>query len=467
VKHNKALGTLVFVVCALVLALVRPFTGLSGEGHYVCSTILIALALWIFRPGRVPYLAGSAVLIAGSVLFGVPLGVVTSGFTSPGVWVLIPALYLGYALAKTGLGKRIAYFVLKSFRPGYFTITLSWLIIGLVLSALTPSITVRLSVVMPIAMNLVEGCGLNYRSRGSALICLAAWGGAVLPGTGWLTGSLWGPFMMGFLPPAMKPLATFEAWFRIMSVPWFIAGILFVGLVYVLLKPKAPLAVARGSFQDAYRALGRISAREVVTAVILAGALTLFATERYHHIPTAACAMLAVAVLVLFGIITAEDIGKGANWDVIIFFGAVVSLSGIFAHSGISAWIRPFVEPGILSFAGTPLTFLIVVTMGLWLIRFVDVPWGFSTIALTSPLFITLFEDYGLHPVLVSVAAIAGGNSFFMAYTQPFVMVSDAITGQRAWNSRHVALAGGLYALSIITAILLSSFYWKAINVLP
>ncbi|HNT44557.1 MAG TPA: anion permease [Syntrophorhabdaceae bacterium] len=466
-RYRKVLGTLVFVVCALVLALVRPFTGLSGEGHYVCSTIFMALGLWIFRPGGVPYLAGSAVLIAGSVLFGVPLGVVTSGFTSSGVWVLIPALYLGYALAKTGLGKRIAYFVLKIFRPGYFTIVLSWFIIGLVLSALTPSITVRLSVVMPIAMNLVEGCGLKDRSRGSALICLAAWGGAVLPGTGWLTGSLWGPFMMGFLPPAMKQFATFDNWFRIMSVPWLIAGVFFVGLVYLLLKPKAPLGVARESFHEAYRALGRISAREIVTAAILTGALALFATERYHHIPTAACAMMAVLALVLFGIITAEDIGKGANWDVIIFFGAVVSLSGIFAHSGISAWIRPFIEPGILSLARTPLTFLIAVTVGFWLIRFVDVPWGFSTIALTSSLFIPLFEDYGLHPVLVSVAAIAGGNSFFLAYTQPFIMVSDAITGQRAWSSRHVALAGGLYAVSIIAAMLLSSSYWKAIHVIP
>jgi anion transporter len=467
VQYRKVLGMLVFVVCALTLALARPFTGLSEEGHYLCSTILVALGLWIFRPGGVPYLAGSAVLIAGSVLFGVPLNIVTSGFTSSGVWVLIPALYLGYALAKTGLGKRIAYFVLKSFRPGYATIALSWFIIGLVLSALTPSITVRLSIVMPIAMNLVEGCGLKDRSRGSALICLAAWGGAVLPGTGWLTGSLWGPFMMGLLPPAMKPLATFDAWFRIMSVPWLIAGILFVGLVYIVLKPKAPLGVARESFHDAYRALGRISNGEVVTAVILTGALALFATERYHHIPTAACAMMAVLALVLFKIITAEDVGRGANWDVIIFFGAVVSLSGIFVHSGISAWIRPFVGPGMLSFAGTPLTFLIVITLGFWLIRFVDVPWGFSTIALTSPLFIPLLEDYGLHPVLVSVAAIAGGNSFFMAYTQPFVLVSDAITAQRAWSTRHVALAGGLYALSIIAAMLLSSFYWKAIRVLP
>ena len=466
-KYRKVLGAAVFVVCALVLALARPFNGLSEQGHYVCATILIALGLWIFRPGNIPYLAGSAVLIGGSLLFGVPLNVVTSGFTSSGVWVLIPALYLGYALAKTGLGKRITYFVLKSFRPGYFTIAVSWFIIGLVLSALTPSITVRLSVVMPIAVNLVEACRLEARSRGSALICLVAWGGAVLPGTGWLTGSLWGPFMMGFLPPEMKPMATFDAWFRIMAVPWFIAGVLFVGLVYIILKPRAPLGVAGEAFKEEYRELGPISTQEVVTAIILTCALALFATERYHHIPTTACAMMAVLALVLTRVISPGDIGKGANWDIVIFFGVVVSLSGIFAKADISRWIRPFIEPGILSWAQTPLMFLIVVTMGFWVIRFVDVPWGFSTIALTSPLFIPLFENFGLHPVLVSVAVIAGGNSFFLAYTQPFIMVSDAITGGRGWSARHVALGGGLYAVSVIAAMLISSFYWRAIHVLP
>ncbi|MDD3847562.1 MAG: anion permease [Syntrophorhabdaceae bacterium] len=465
--YRKVLGALIFVICALTLATLRPFNGLSAQGHYICSTILIALGLWIFRPWNLPYLAGAAVLISGALLFGLPLHVVTSGFTSSGVWVLIPALFLGYALAKTGLGKRIAYFVLKSFEPGYFTIVVSWFIIGIVLSALTPSITVRLSVVMPIAMNVVEACRLGDRSRGCALICLVAWGTAVLPGTGWLTGSLWGPFMMGFLPLEMKPLASFDAWFQIMAVPWFIATILFVGLVYVLLKPRAPLAVSRESFKEEYRALGKISRQEIITGIILTCALVLFATERHHHIPTAACAMMAVLALVLFQVIAPGDIGKGVNWDIIIFFGVVVSLSGIFMKAGISGWIRPFIEPGILSWAHRPLLFLIVITLGFWLIRFVDVPWGFSTIALTSPLFIPLFEDFGLHPVLVSVAVIAGGNSFFLAYTQPFIMVSDAITGQRGWSARHVALGGGLYAVSIIAAMLISSVYWKAIHVLP
>jgi di/tricarboxylate transporter len=60
-------------------------------------------------------MASGAILLAGGLLYKLPLDVVTTGYTSSAVWVLVPALFFGFALMKTGLGKRIAYFVLKTF----------------------------------------------------------------------------------------------------------------------------------------------------------------------------------------------------------------------------------------------------------------------------------------------------------------------------------------------------------------
>ncbi|MGI6119528.1 MAG: hypothetical protein ACOYIB_02985, partial [Desulfosporosinus sp.] len=48
-----------------------------------------------------------------------PPATVFSGFTSPALWTLIPALFLGFVLAKTGLGKRIAYLGMKSTKLSY------------------------------------------------------------------------------------------------------------------------------------------------------------------------------------------------------------------------------------------------------------------------------------------------------------------------------------------------------------
>lgn len=466
-KSFTLVGMVCLVVVSLLIGLTQPFSGLSSQGHYVLGVVIISLGLWIFRPATLPFLAGGAFLMGGCLAFKAPLSAVAGGYASSAMWVLIPALFFGFALVKSGLGRRIAYFVLKLFEPTYLTISLSWFIIGLILSALTPSITVRLSIVMPIAMSVVEACNIPERSRGSALIGLVAWGTALLPGTAWLTGSLWGIFMMGFYPAEIKPIVTFDSWILYMGFPWFLITIMFLALTYLALKPKEPLTISSQTFKKHYAELGPLSRQEMLVAIILVATLVLFTTEKLHGISTPAVALLAFVALMLTGTITFQDISTGVNWDIINFFGVALGLSAIFVHTGISAWLRPLIEPAILTYASQPIVFLLVLTVGFWIVRFIDVPWGFSTIAIAAPVFIPLYKEFGLHPALVSVAVIAAGNSFFLPYQQPFIMIGDAMSKSRGWNSSHVSIAGFIYAVSVIVSILISSFYWRALGLMP
>jgi anion transporter len=445
----------------------KPFAGLSMQGHQIIALTIVCLSFWIFRTGSIPFLAGSAILLAGGLYFKLPLGTVTAGFTSSAVWVLIPALFFGFALAKTGLGKRIAYFVLKAFEPNYLNICVSWLIIGLVLSALTPSITVRLAIVMPIAISIVEACKLEYKSRGCALISFVAWGTALLPGTGWQTGSLWGIFMMGFYPSELKYLATPGAWFQYMAVPWSIITILFLVMIFIVLKPKEPLQLSREAFKQQYEDLGKVKKQEIACAIILLFALVLFSTEKWTGIQSSQTALFALAALIISGTITTTDISTGVNWDIIAFFAVVMSLTGMFGKVGITTWLQPLIEPSILSVASSPLMFMFVIIVALWAIRFIDIAWGFTTIALLSPLFIPLYQKFNLHPVLISVGIIAAGNCFLMSYQQPFIIMGEAMTKSKAWTNSHVAIAGLIYAISVAIGLLISSLYWKSCGLMP
>jgi di/tricarboxylate transporter len=467
VSNSKKLGILVFVVCAFVIGLVKPFAGLTPQGHYIIAVTLISLALWIFKTDSIPYIAGGVLFLAGCLIFKLPLSAITIGYTSSAIWVLIPAFFFGFALLKTGLGRRIAYFVLKTFEPNYLTICVSWFIIGLILSALTPSITVRLSIVMPIAVSFIEACKISERSRGSALICLTAWAAALLPGIGWQTGSLWGIIMPGFFPPQMRSLAGADVWFRYMAVPWFTITLIFLILLYIVFKPKDALQLKQDVLEQQYKALGKITRQEIVCGLILVSALILFSTERWTGITSVETALMALAALIIFGIVRVSDISSGVNWDIINFIAIVMGLTSVFGMAGISGWARPLVEPGLLSLAVYPLLFLLVITVIFWTIRFVDVPWGYTAIALFSPILVPLYEKLGIHPVLVSVALIAAGNSFFLAYQQPFIMIGDSMTKSRGWSGGHVALGGALYAIAVLIGICISSFYWRAMGLMP
>ena len=465
--NKQRIGFTLLFICAAVIGFVRPFAGLTSQGHHVVAVTLVSLSLWVFRRNSTPYLAGGVLFLAGCLICKLPLAAITAGYTSSAIWVLIPAFFFGFALLKTGLGRRVAYFVLKAFEPSYLSICVSWFVIGLILSALTPSVTVRLSIVMPIAVSFIEACKIPERSRGSALVCFAAWAGALLPGIGWQTGSLWGIIIPGFFPPQMRSLATADVWFRYMAVPWFIITVVFLTLLYICFKPKDTLQLKRDMLQGQYEDLGNITRQEIICGFILICALILFSTESWTGIKSPETALMALAALIIFDIIRVSDISQGVNWDIINFIAIIMSLTSVFGMAGISSWARPLIEPGILLLAVYPLVFIIVITIIFWVIRFVDVPWGYTTVALFSPILVPLYEKSGLHPVLVSVALIAAGNSFFLAYQQPFIMIGDTMAQSKGWSGGHVALGGTLYAIAVLAGICISSFYWRAMGLMP
>ncbi|MFZ3046309.1 MAG: SLC13 family permease, partial [Desulfatirhabdiaceae bacterium] len=404
------------------------------------------LVLWIFRSGNVPYAAGAMLLTAGGLIAGLKLGILTAGFVSSGLWILIPALYFGFALQKTGLGKRIAFQVLKSFKPSFATMILAWFIIGIIISILTPSITLRVAIIMPIALSCIEACKLEDRSRGAALISLVAWAIAVLPGTGWLTCSLWGPVFVGYFSKELSEFTTWNSWFQIMALPWMMTTIIFTIAVYILLKSKEDISISRDTFEVAYKYLGKITREEIITGIILVASFLLFSTEPIHHIPTASTAMSAFFCLMMFRIISFQEICTGVSWDVIIFFGIAFSLPSIIGNARVAEWMSTLIEPTIFAIAANPLILIIGFTFLLWVIRLVDLPWGLTTLALTVPLLIPLYDNYGIHPVVIATLFTAAGNCFFMCYQQPFLMLGEAVSQGRGWSPNHVSIAGLAYA---------------------
>ena len=474
---RKLTGALLFAVIGLFIITIKPFTGsgLDVIGHEVLGTVLIALGLWVFKPRNVPLLAGSSVVIFGSLAFfsmhstyagAEAIGIVANGFVSSSVWTLIPALYFGFVLQKTGLGKRLAYMVLKAFKPSWTTMAFSWLLIGVILSVLTPSITVRVAIVVPIAISIVEACKLEYRSKGSAFVTLLAWGMCLMPGAGWLTGSLSGPIIVGLLPADMKVFATNAEWIRILGPPWMTVTIVFVVLSLVFMKPARPIGIDIGIFRDGYQNLGPVTRSEQIALLTLLGCFILFFTESIHGIPTPATAMCALFVFIITGIIEPPELNTGINWDVVLFFGVAVGLSQIFRSANVTSWIEPALTPFIMSLAPSPFVFMPVITIGLMLIRFIDVPWGYTTAALTAGLTSVLYHCFGYHPLVVCMAFLTATNFFFLSYQQPWILMADDIIRRRGWASGHLSLFGCLYIVSVLISLSVSIPYWKAIGVL-
>jgi len=465
----RILGILFFAAIALFFALVRPFAPALGvQGHVVISSVLFTVGLWIFGSRWVPLSIASAVMLLLFLTSGLKYNVVFTGFTSRALWILIPALYFGFALSKTGLGKRLAYMVISFFKPSYLTLTISWVIIGILLSVLTPSISVRIAIVIPIAVATLEICKIKGGTTGASFLMLAAWGMVIIPGSGWVTGALWGPLAIAYFDatPGLQGIITSGSWLKALLFPSLLLSVLFILALYVFMKPREELKIDREKFKEEYRALGPMSFAEKATLVILVITFTLLVTTQLHHLPDVAIVLGAFALLAVLGVIRAKDIGPAISWDLVIFLGSVMGLGTVFQESGLSSFLSNSLTPVIDILAVNPWLILFVALGFLFIWRFLDAAQLYATIPFLLPLLPILASNYGIHPLVVYTVFIITGNCFFLAYQQPFVVLAESVAGRTVWPRNHLLKAGVIYFVVSLISLAMSIPYWILVGLI-
>jgi anion transporter len=460
--QTSVLGSGLLVLIAVYIMVTKPFSAnLNDVAQMILGGILITLSIWIFRPFSLSYSAGGLFLASFTLAFGIKPAVVFSGFTQSAIWTLIPALFFGFTLQKTGLGKRIAMAIIKLFKPSYMSLVFAWVLIGVILSILTPSITVRVAIVIPIAVQCCELCRLERGSRGNSLILLTAFSMALIPGCGWLTGALWGPIIQGMINavPATQGLVTFNSWFSVLFLPMVLTTIFLIAGSLLVLKPKETLS------NDAIDAIKKepvlkMSRQETVAALILVIVFLMFLTNKLHGVPDAAVCLGAVFAFFLFGVLEAKDFNAGVNWDLIVFIAIALGLGAIFNETGISKWLAGIVVPAIAPIAVNPWMFMfsIITIMFLW--RFIDVALFIPTIAIMVPILPSIQEAYKISPLVWLAIFVMAANCFFMAYQNMWAMMSRSIAGDRAWDNKHLSVYGVLYYIACMLATAASIPLW-------
>lgn len=460
------IGLLIVVIGSAYLGLAKPFAPvLDSLGHLSLMLLIITVALWILKPFGLPFSASSGFLMAGLLAIGVPASAVFSGFSGGAVWTLIPALFFGFVLAKTGLGRRIAYFGMKIFPKTYPGLVLMWAVIGMVLSLLTPSITVRAVLVTPIALQCVDILQLPKGSRGRSLILLMAWGMAMIPSVGWQTGSLAGPIISGFYAanPALGAI-DFASWARVSFLPVMIITALTLVGGYLAFRPKDKLVVDKAAFDQEYSNLGPMSREEKISGLILSLSFIMFATSRLHGIPDAATVLFAWFILNLTKIIEPKEISSGISWDLVIFIGTAMSFGAIMSHTGISEWLSSNLLVAIAPIAGNPWIFVYVVIIAFFLWRFVDIATFIPTFAIIAAIAPAVSQSFGIDPLVwVPLLALAQ-NAFFLSYTNMFALVAEANMGDRGWKPAELSKFGVVYFVAVLLAMLAAIPYWQSLG---
>lgn len=451
-------GSLIVLLCCAVIAVTNPLAAqLGSQGELALIGILLTLSLWIFRPFGLPFSAGAMFFAAFMLTIGMPASTVFAGFTHTAIWTLVAALYFGFVLKKTGLGRRIAFVILKFFKPTYISMILAWTVIGIALSLLTPSMTVRVAIMMPIAVNCCELCGLKPGSKGNSLLLLTAFIMALVPGEGWLTGSLTGPVIQGSYEsvPALQGILTSSVYLKICFIPLEIATALTILLSLVFLKPDEKLS-KEAADRIREMELDKISRDEIISAVILVCSFILFFFGEQIGISSLVVCLGATFLFFAFGIIKPEEIGIGISWDLIVFLGMALALGGICQETGIVDWLSGLLVPALKPIAGNPFVFVACFTAFLFIWHFIDIACYFPTFVMLPPILPAVAKAYGIDPLVFVPMLCLGCCAFFMSYENQWAMMSENIAKERAWTDKHRVTYAIIFFAASTVAMMIS-----------
>ena len=455
-----------FVLAGAAVVLLRPFSpALDSLGHYALAGMILTTGLWVLEPFHISVGVGSCLLFASMLAVGVPARVVFSGFTQSAVWTMIPALFFGYALKKTGLGKRIAFRLLRCLpKVTYLSLIVAWVLIGIILSILTPSITVRIVIAMPLAKNCVDLCGFEKDSKERSFLLLTAWAMMVIPGIGWSTGSLLGPVLTGIFGSVEGiPEVSFTDWFRSAFLPTCIVTVLILVLSRALLKPSGKIMINKEVFTEAYRSLQPMQKEEKLTLWILLICFAFLATGMLHGIPDAALCLFALLLLFALGVLDRQDIGKGISWDIVLFVGASMSIGEIFSYTGVSGWLSGWFQT-IFALIPSAELLLLLLLVFLFAFRFVDVALLTPTIVILAPSIPALWQTHGIHPyVWIPVFSFAI-CAFFARYQNMFLLIGETTLGKEGWTVQYRIRYALIYFAACVIAVAVSIPYWRAIG---
>ncbi len=472
VMHTIKWGWLALAIAlGLGVAFMPAQPGLDHMAQLVLAVIAGTVVLWaaeVMNNG-VASLLMMGVLMAIGVrpLVSIPGDVsgALSGFADGAWWTLLVVVYYGFAMKKTGLADRIAYYILSLF-PGTYTGVLSaFFLIGLILSPLIPSMTVRTAIMAPIAWSLVQTLGLKPRSHGSALIMVTVIEMAVVPGLAFKLGSLNGPVVIKMFDGKHLPL-TDGGYIQVMLLPTLIMCALILLLNQLFLKPEEQIHVSRDFATGRLKALGGVGRNELITALVVFTSIAFWVTAgKLHHLPTFVVGMFGMAVLSLTKVFEDKDIGTGVSWTLLLFLGGIFSLTHIIPQYKITDWLAGIMVPRILPLSHAPLLLLLLMALLMLGMRFVDPSAFFAIPLLWTPL-VDPLSAAGIQPLVLAAPLLLMSAPFLLMYTNFWMAMGEGMTGGQGYSKGQMFRLACVNVFAALAATGVGVLYWKLVGVL-
>lgn len=366
-----------------------------------------------------------------------------AGFGSTTIWLIVAAFLFARGFLKTGLGRRVAYVLMRSIGDSTLKLGYSLALSDLVMSPAMPSATARVGgVLFPITRGLCSGFHSepddSPRKIGTFLMQTVYQCDNIVCAM-FLTSMAANPLVAALAQKTVGVQITWQTWALATSVP----GLLTIAAIpYVLYKLSPPdlkkTPEAKGIAQAELAKLGPMSRGEKFVAAVFVGCLLLWCTGSLTGIDPTVVAMLGVCSMVLSSVLDWKDITeeKGA-WDTMIWMGSLMTLADGLVRIGFIPWFAKSVS-GTLTGMNWVWALLILIAVYFYA-HYAFASMTVHATAMYVP-FLSVAAAAGAPPLLVSLSLgflspLSGGLTHFAGAGAPIYFGAGYVSQAEWWKN--------------------------------
>lgn len=347
------------LIVGVVLFLLGTPQGLSTNA-WIYTSIFAALVVGLILEPIPPALIGIiAVVVAilfkvGAVGSGKEDAVIKSaaaikwglgGFSNTVVWLIFAAFMIGLGYQKSGLGKRIALFLVSKIGKSTLGLGYAIAISDGVLAPFVPSNAARSGgILYPIITSIPPMFGSTPEKDSRKIGAYLAWTALA---TTCVTSSV---FLTGQAPnPLAVELASKAGIAGVDWMGWFLA-FLPVGIILLVLTPllvywiyppeikKSPEIVIWA--KEEHKKLGAMKKTELFMFLISIFALIFWVGGKYFGVHSTTTALMVIVLMIAAKIINWSDfLGNKPAWNVLVWFATLVTMAGGLKNVGFLEWL--------------------------------------------------------------------------------------------------------------------------------
>lgn len=351
-------GLLVVLVGAVIWFLPIP-EGVKPQAWHLLAIFVATILGFILQPlpiGAIAFISVTFAALSGTLKPAEAL----SGFSNGTIWLIVSAFLFAKGFIKTGLGRRIAYRLMRSIGDSTLKLGYTLAISDLIISPATPSNTARGGgVIFPIVKSLSSAFGSEpgpSSRRVGAYLVQTAYQANTITSAMFLTSMAGNPLIALLTAKTLNIQISWGLWAMAAIVPGIVSLIVVPYFLYKFYPPELKdTPEAKELASKELEKMGPMSFGEKVVAGVFVLALGLWSTSQFTKVDATIVAMLAVSIMMVTKVLEWKDVldEKGA-WDTLIWMGSLVALADYLSKLGLIPWFAKTVGDSIVGIPWLP-----------------------------------------------------------------------------------------------------------------